>query len=97
MEKNPCSIFARAERKRKNSEFLSAIPLYLTVKRLSGKDMELRLSCLFSLGDTYRMVGEFKKAEKCYKEAHSLSLAIGKKNRFMVSGHTSPLPAPRLR
>jgi tetratricopeptide (TPR) repeat protein len=72
---NPYSIFDKAEKKRELSKFLDAIPLYLEAMRLSGVDRELKEACYFSLGDTYRMVGDFTKSGNCYRAAHRLTLA----------------------
>ncbi|MBE7415889.1 MAG: tetratricopeptide repeat protein [Deltaproteobacteria bacterium] len=80
---NPYSIFDKAERKRSLSRFLEAIPLYLEARRLSGIDDELKSACYFSLGDTYRMVGEFTRAGKCYAESRKLLLALGDEERAL--------------
>ncbi|MDO8426080.1 MAG: tetratricopeptide repeat protein [Deltaproteobacteria bacterium] len=77
MANNPHALFGKAERKRQLSKFLEAIPLYLEAKRLAPLDKELRSACYFSLGDTYRMVGEFTKAGRCYIEAHGLVTRLG--------------------
>ena len=76
---NPEKLFAGAERKRAASKFSDAIPLYLEAKALSiraGGDKEFVLDCLFALGDTYRMVGEFKRAAQSYRKAARRALAM---------------------
>lgn len=80
---NPYSIFNRAEKKRELSRFLEAIPLYLEAMRLAGKDPEIKAACYFSLGDTYRMVGDFTRSGKCYKAAHRLVVAAGDETRAL--------------
>ncbi len=80
---NPYSIFGRAERKRSLSRFLEAIPLYLEAKRLSGVDDELKSECYFSLGDTYRMVGDFTRAGRCYAQSRKILLAMGEEMRAL--------------
>jgi tetratricopeptide (TPR) repeat protein len=80
---NPYSIFDKAEKKRALSKFLEAIPLYLEAMRLSGVDKELKTACYFSLGDTYRMVGDFTKSGACYRAAHKLVLAAGDETRAL--------------
>ncbi len=69
MRKDPYRIFAKAEERRARSRFLEAVPLYIEALRLSSYDRELKMNCSFSLGDTYRMVGEFARASVCYREA----------------------------
>lgn len=78
---NPYSIFDRAEKKRALSKFLDAIPLYIEVMRHPSSDRELKTACQFSLGDTYRMVGDFTKSGRCYRAAHKGSLASGDEAR----------------
>lgn len=78
---NPYSIFDRAEKKRALSKFLEAIPLYLEVMRHPASDRELKTACRFSLGDTYRMVGDFTKSGSCYRAAHKGALASGDEAR----------------
>ncbi|CAG1065641.1 hypothetical protein BAC1_01227 [uncultured bacterium] len=80
---NPYSIFDKAEKKRELSKFLEAIPLYLEAMRLSGKDPELKAACYFSLGDTYRMVGDFTKSGSCYRAAHKLAVAAGDETKAL--------------
>ena len=77
MLSDPYKIFDKAEKKREGSKFLEAIPLYLEARRLSAADKDLKSACYFSLGDTYRMVGEFTKAGRCYMEAHKLVEKLG--------------------
>ena len=62
----------RRLRARNLSKF--GVVLSISRPRLAPKDKGLKSACLFSLGDTYRMVGEFAKAGKCYTQAHRLSL-----------------------
>lgn len=80
---NPYSVFDKAEKKRALSKFLEAIPLYLEVMRVSGKDRDLKSACYFSLGDTYRMVGDFTKSGKCYRAAHKLAIVAGDETRAL--------------
>ncbi|MBI5887215.1 MAG: tetratricopeptide repeat protein [Deltaproteobacteria bacterium] len=81
MTKTACRLFDEAERKRAASRFPEAIALFLEAKRLSAQDRELRADCAFSLGDAYRMTGEFARAVRCYKEAEKLSLALDSEMR----------------
>lgn len=69
-------LFGAAEKKRAASKFTEAIPLYIEARRLSAGDALLKADCAFALGDVHRMTGDFKKAERRYKEAHGLSLKL---------------------
>ncbi len=79
----PERVFEKAERKRAASKFIDAIPLYLKVKAQAKGDRELTLDCLFALGDTFRMVGEFKRAAACYRQAARGALAMDDRSRVL--------------
>ncbi|MFZ3072315.1 MAG: tetratricopeptide repeat protein [Thermodesulfobacteriota bacterium] len=76
--KNGYEIFEQAERKRKNSLFLEALPLYIKAKKLLKNDPEALLACLMSLGDTSRLIGNFIPAERFYLEAKALAIKLRK-------------------
>ncbi len=73
MATDPYILFEKAEKKRASSRFLEAIPLYLTSKKLA-KDTGLKTACHFSLGDVYRMVGDFERSIRSYRAAHDLAV-----------------------
>ncbi len=74
------ALFERAEKKRAASRFIEAIPLYLEAKAKARADAELRADCAFSLGDTYRMVGEFTLAARSYRDAYAIGLKLGEES-----------------
>ena len=76
--KNGYEIFEQAEKKRARSLFLEALPLYLKAKKLLKNDPEALLSCLLSLGDTSRLVGNFIEAERFYLKAKALAIKLRK-------------------
>jgi tetratricopeptide (TPR) repeat protein len=71
-------IFSSAEKLREGSRYSEALGLYkmaLARFRKSG-DYEGMLNSLLAIGDSYRMVGDFLRAQKAYSEAASLSLNL---------------------
>ena len=73
--------YSKSRIKRNASKFLDAIPLYMEAKRLSGSDAELKAACYLSLGDAYRLVGEFTKSGRCYIEGHRIVLGLNDESR----------------
>lgn len=70
----PDSIFAGAEDSRKGSRYKEALKLYkkaFAEYSLTG-DSGGKLECLLSIGDTLRMIGDFKAAGSAYDEAATL-------------------------
>ena len=70
----PDSIFAGAEDSRKGSRYKEALKLYkkaFAEYSLMG-DSGGKLECLLSIGDTLRMIGDFKAAGSAYDEAATL-------------------------
>ena len=53
----------------------------MEAKRLSGSDAELKAACYLSLGDAYRLVGEFTKSGRCYIEGHRIVLGLNDESR----------------
>lgn len=71
-------IFSAAEKLRETSRYREALCLYKKALECFRKlsDDEGTLNSLLAMGDSYRMVGDFLRAQKSYSEAISLSLNL---------------------